>query len=123
MDRNPQSIDGKATTMAAPRLQWMRVNGKPQDGMDICHTCDYRPCINPDHLFEGTPYDNMHDMIAKKRDVRVKGVEHGNAKLTDAQISAIRIDGRPLRKIAADHGITASNVYWIKKGTTRKHVA
>lgn len=60
-------IDGKPNTMPAPRLQWMRLKGKPKDGHDICHTCDNPACINPDHLWEGTPKDNIHDMIAKGR--------------------------------------------------------
>lgn len=60
-------IDGKPNTMPAHRLQWCRQKGKPGDGMDTLHECDYRPCINIDHLFEGTPADNIHDMMAKGR--------------------------------------------------------
>jgi hypothetical protein len=60
-------IDGKPNTMPAPRLQWMRLRGKPREGHDICHSCDNPACINPDHLREGTPRDNIHDMIAKGR--------------------------------------------------------
>lgn len=60
-------IDGKANTMPAHRLQWCRLKGKPTPGMDTCHTCDNRACINIDHLFEGTPKDNIHDMIRKGR--------------------------------------------------------
>lgn len=32
-----------------------------------CHSCDNPACINPDHIFPGTPRDNMEDAIAKKR--------------------------------------------------------
>jgi hypothetical protein len=60
-------LDGVPNTMPASRLQWMRLKGKPGDGMDILHTCDNPPCINIDHLFEGTPRDNIHDMMAKGR--------------------------------------------------------
>lgn len=60
-------LDGKPNTMPASRLQWMRLKGKPADGMDILHTCDYPPCINIEHLFEGTPLDNIRDMMAKGR--------------------------------------------------------
>lgn len=60
-------LDGKPNTMPAPRLQWMRCKGKPGDGMDVCHACDNPPCINPEHLFGGTPLTNIRDMIAKGR--------------------------------------------------------
>jgi len=60
-------LDGKPNTMPAHRLQWMRVRGRIPEGQDCCHTCDNRRCINPDHLFLGTPKDNIHDMIRKGR--------------------------------------------------------
>lgn len=37
------------------------------DGLLVCHTCDVRHCINPEHLFLGTSYDNNQDAINKKR--------------------------------------------------------
>ncbi len=35
---------------------------------NACHTCDTPACINPDHLFYGTPKSNAQDKIFKRRD-------------------------------------------------------
>ena len=40
--------------------------GRPiAPGMCACHACDVRSCVNPNHIFEGSPKDNTADMIRK----------------------------------------------------------
>lgn len=43
-------------------------NGVPiPEGVFVCHHCDNRKCIEPEHLFEGSAKDNSQDMVAKGR--------------------------------------------------------
>lgn len=60
-------IDGRQTTFAPHRLQWMHLNGKIPDGQQVMHECDNRACLNPAHLKLGTSQENLDDMRRKGR--------------------------------------------------------
>lgn len=47
--------------------------GRISEGMYICHKCDNPRCVNPLHLFIGTPTNNVQDMYAKGRQGTVGG--------------------------------------------------
>lgn len=54
----------------AHRLSYIIFKGEiPEDGL-VCHTCDVRNCINPEHLYVGTPSDNTKDMYSRGRSSR-----------------------------------------------------
>jgi hypothetical protein len=54
-------------SMLAHRLAYILTYGAIAPGMLVCHHCDNPPCVRPDHLFMGTPMDNIRDMDAKGR--------------------------------------------------------
>jgi hypothetical protein len=63
----------------------------PPDRM-VLHHCDHPACVRPDHLYIGTPADNMRDCISRgrRRHVILYGEEASRSKLTAADVAAIR---------------------------------
>lgn len=43
------------------------LDGREVGSMDVMHTCDNPPCVNPVHLVVGTAQANALDMVAKER--------------------------------------------------------
>ena len=65
----------KGVPQLAHRAAWLARHGPIPKGLYVCHRCDVRPCINPDHLFLGTHKDNMIDKALKMgHGRRIEGV-------------------------------------------------
>ena len=62
--------DGVMKVYQAHRYSWSAFKGEIPAGMLVCHHCDVRTCVNPDHLFLGTHSQNMNDMADKGRSPR-----------------------------------------------------
>ena len=130
----------------AHRYAWELLVGPIPEGQLICHTCDVRRCVRPDHLFVGTYADNVRDMFAKGRNgdptnkTRARGSEwqarYGNrrqhrgealwnAKLTEVDVRTIRRrrgEGITLRELAQDFDVNVSLIGRICLRQAWKHV-
>lgn len=113
------AVEGR--NIGAHRASYEAFVGPIPDGLFVCHKCDVRDCVNPDHLFVGTRLENMQDAAAKKRMPRMEG--HPNAKLTADDVRAIKSDNASLRKIAAKYGVGQTAIFRIKHGEYWRDVA
>ena len=107
----------------AHRVSWEVHNGPIPAGMCVCHRCDTPSCVNPEHLFLGTQADNVRDMAAKGRGRAPAGEAHRSAKLTAADVAAIRADGRTPRIIAAEYGVSRPQISAIRLGKNWRNAA
>ena len=53
-------------TWLATRISYFIFKGNPGQ-LNVLHSCDKPLCVNPDHLWLGTQYDNMQDCSKKGR--------------------------------------------------------
>jgi HNH endonuclease len=116
-------IEGKR--ILAHRLSWILHFGDIPEGLLVCHTCDVRRCVNPEHLYLGTQKENMQDCLKKGR---THGQTKGYAftrkprtrKLTPEQVQEIRDWPHEMKYIAEKLGISIACVSMIKSGKRKK---
>ncbi|WFG54200.1 putative HNH endonuclease [Myxococcus phage Mx9] len=113
-------------TTSTHRFSWELHNGPIPKGMLVCHRCDNPPCVRPDHLFLGTPSDNMVDKARKGRHNAPSGSEVWISKLTEADVRAIRekhAAGKAgFKRLAKEYGVTPMAIANVCYGTTWRHI-
>lgn len=109
------SYKNKVTT--THRLSYELFRGEIPKGMHVCHHCDNRKCLNPAHLFLGTPKDNMQDALKKGRTSKPPM----RTKLNEDQVKGIATryaNGEWASDLAKEFGVTHRHVLHICSGKT-----
>lgn len=106
----------------AHRVAYELTRGPIPTGLCVCHKCDVKLCVNPEHLFLGTYADNNADKALKGRAYRSTGELQPAAKLTDADVIAILNDPRPSTHLAPIYGVDHSLIGRIRRGKAWKHI-
>lgn len=106
------------------RIAFRFWNGPISDGLHVRHRCDNPPCMNPAHLELGSHDDNMRDMVERGRSPR--GNRNGRAKVTEAQVRAIRqraSSGETHAALASEFGLSRPAISFIVTRRNWQHVA
>lgn len=119
--------DPKKRNIAAHIYSYRISKGEVPKGLCVCHECDNRLCVNPDHLWLGTLQDNIADREAKGRGNPgiVLGESNGSAKLTTDQVKQIKNlleYGATYAELGRRFGVSAPIISRIHKGTLWGHV-
>lgn len=122
---------GVTSSGPAHRASYQFHVGPIATGLWVCHHCDNRKCVRPDHLFLGTPADNIADMVKKGRNgtcptaLHARGENVRGAKLTDEMVREIRsrvAAGRSNIETGRLFGVDASTVSNIAHRKTWTHI-
>lgn len=123
-------VAGREKPRPLIEFAWALINGPIPYGQFVCHHCDNPPCINPAHLFLGTPHANVMDARAKGRlaargvrGVKVmphlrnalsrEGSHNPRAKLSENDVVKIRsryaVDV-PQKDLAKEYGVAQTTI-------------
>lgn len=126
----PKGDDGYGLIRVPPRrtrrvhrVMYEAFNGEI-GGLLVCHKCDTPLCVNPEHLFLGTPKQNTHDAMNKGRLNRGESVN--TSKLTESQVVEIsekHFYGEPIPKLANEYGMSLGGVRMLLAGKTWRTVS
>ena len=93
-------------------------------GLLACHHCDNPACVNPKHLYFGTPIQNVMDMVNRGRNAI--GEKNGGAVLTEYDVHQIRelysTKNTTSRKLAKQFHVGKSTILRVLRGKSWKHL-
>ncbi len=105
------------------RVAYELKHGPIPDGLHVLHRCDNPACANVDHLFLGTPAENMADKVKSRQ---LKGSGHPEAKLTERSVLEIRSKYAHVRgvltQLANEYGVRKQAIMKIVKRQSWRHI-
>ena len=108
--------DKTRRSVSAHRLSYETYIGPIPSGLEVCHKCDVRCCVNPAHLFVGTRQDNVDDREAKGRN---KAPPIFRGRLSLDTIRTIRSSPLSSRRLSARIGVSDSYIREVRRGEYR----
>lgn len=97
----------------AHRASWEFANGPISKGVFICHKCNNKKCVRPDHLYAGTHKQNMDDVA--------KTMSHPKRKLTSCEVAEIRSSSESQRTLARRYGVSQRSIWDVIRRNTYVH--
>ena len=117
----------KNTVENTHRWLYFHLNPGADRSLWVLHHCDNPKCVNPAHLYLGTPKNNVEDMIkrGRVRKGQLKGEKHAMATLNETQallIRACEFEKGGITRLANILGIHRCTVSSIHHGKSWKHL-
>lgn len=84
----------------------------------VCHKCDVRACVNPDHLFVGDTSANARDMVAKGRHSNGPPGAN-NRRMTPAQIAVAMDTSISINEASRRTGFSVTSVRGWRDGSNK----
>lgn len=99
---------GQISRKLAHRHSYEIHKGEIPNGLFVCHICDNRICVNPDHLFLGSCKDNAQDASQKGRTAH--GEKSPFAKLRTVDVISIRESNLSLEELANSYNVSVVTI-------------
>lgn len=107
-------INGTGRNICAHRLSYIIHYGLVPEDKFVCHACDNKYCVNPQHLWIGDNSDNMLDAYKKSLNKQVK--------LSAVDVKFIKTSVKNRDELAAQFSVSASCIRDIFSGRTWKRI-